>query len=79
MPIKTEAREAINTAAAETSFATFASSFISGLTKFTIASMAVFINSRTITMVMVIVKRIHSVGENFKNIARIMAMVATNR
>lgn len=59
-PIKIEAIEAISTAAAETSFATLASSRISGLTILTSDSMDVLISSKIRTDAIIKIKLSHS-------------------
>lgn len=77
-PIITEAIEAINTEAAATSFAIFASGLISGLTIFTIDSREVLISSRIKTDAIVITKIAHSIGENLSIKADIRAVRPKN-
>ena len=70
MPAAVAKVEAIRTLAAATSFAIFALTLTSGLTRSTIASKEVLISSRTRTKLITDVRSSHSSIVNFKKYAR---------
>lgn len=76
LPMTTDPIEATKTAAAATSLAIFAFSWICGLTRSTIASIEVFMSSRIRTKVIMIAISNHSVTDIFSVIPRIVARIA---